>query len=127
MPQIRVWNDNTLPYEEKFGDLDIKILPGKFLDMEADDATRFCGTYRQPLLDGMGNPKRESMKMLRKEFIEPLFDDGTGSFGKGKTEFKCEACGKVCVDQEHLDGHVAAQHLNQLADSTQTKRNNRKR
>jgi len=125
MPKIRVWNDNTVPYEEEFGDNNIKILPGKFLDMEADEAIRFIGQYRQPELDGMGNQLVTSMKMLRKEIIEPLFDDGSGNYLRKATsdDFKCNVCGKICVDQEHLDGHINAKHLNDMADKReQTKR-----
>jgi uncharacterized C2H2 Zn-finger protein len=122
MPKIRVWNDNTVPYTEEFMDEKITILPGKYRDMEADEANRFCGTFGNGIqLDGMGNPTVESMKMLRKEFIEPLFDDGSGKFGMKATsdDFKCNVCGKICIDQEHLDGHVNAQHLNEMADKTE--------
>ena len=117
MPKIRVWNDNTVPYTEEFMDEKITILPGKFRDMEADEAVRFVGQYRSIELDGMGNQTVESMKKLRKEIIEPLFDDGSGKFGmKASDDVKCNVCGKMCVDQEHLDGHVNANHLNQMAD-----------
>ena len=124
MPQIRIWNDNTLPYSEKFMDRDIKILPGKFIDMDADEAIRFLGTYRAPELDGMGQQKPESYKNLRKEIIEPLFDDGTGSqLNKpSQGEFKCLVCGKQCVDEEHLDGHMNANHLNEMADKDEQKK-----
>ena len=115
MAQIRIWNDNTVPYKETFREREIHILPGKYVDMEADEATQFLGTYCPVEVDGMGNPTRESMKMLRREFIEPLFDDGTNNF-KASDDFKCNVCGKVCVDQEHLDGHINANHLDAMAD-----------
>ena len=118
MPQIRIWNDNTVPYKELFGDDQINILPGKFIDMEADDGIRFLGTYNQPKFDGMGNPTTESLKMLRKEIIEPLFDDGT-MMPKHDGELTCTVCGKVCVDQEHLDGHINANHLDAMADKNE--------
>ena len=120
MPKIRIWNDNTVPYTEEFMDDTITILPGKYRDMEADEGIRFMGTFGKGIqLDGMGNPKVESLKKLRKEIIEPLFDDGSGNFGAkaaNTDDFKCNVCGKICVDQEHLDGHVNANHLNEMAD-----------
>lgn len=126
MPKIRVWNKNTLPYTETFDDKEIKILPGKSVDMEADDAIRFMGTYKAPEYDGMGVQTRESYKMLEREHIEPLFDDGSGNFGMkagNLDDFKCIVCGKQCVDQEHLDGHVNANHVDDMADkSEQAKR-----
>jgi len=121
MPQIRIWNDNTVPYKERFREQDINILPGKFIDMEADDAIQFLGTYSPIKVDGSGNPTRESMKMLRREFIEPLFDDGTNSFNASE-DFKCNVCGKKCVDQEHLDGHINANHLNEMIDKKEAAR-----
>ena len=126
MPQIRIWNDNTVPYKETFRERDITILPGKFIDMEADEATQFMGTYSPVKVDGSGNPTRESMKMLRREFIEPLFDDGTGAKALND-DFKCNVCGKVCVDQEHLDGHVNANHLDAMADKTEAAKRRNKR
>ncbi len=127
MPKIRIWNDNTVPYTEEFMDDTITILPGKFKDMEADEGIRFLGSFGKGMeLDGMGNPKVETMKKLRKEIIEPLFDDGSGDFNRpkgGTEELKCNVCGKICVDQEHLDGHINANHLNEMADKKeQTKR-----
>lgn len=125
MPQIRIWNDNSVAYSEKFMDRDIKILPGKFLDMDADEGIRFLGTYRAPELDGMGKQKIESMKRLRKEIIEPLFDDGTGSSlskNNPKESIKCNVCGFEAVDQWHLDGHINACHLNEMADKEEQKK-----
>lgn len=119
MPKIRIWNDNSLPYTEKFMDRNIKILPGKYIDMESDEAIRFLGTYRAPELDGMGQQKPESFKMLRKEIIEPLFDDGKGSSlsPKNPTEkIKCNVCGYEAINQWELDGHINACHLNEMAD-----------
>ena len=125
MPKIRIWNDNVHPYTEKFGDEMIKILPGKFLDMEADDAIRFVGTYAPIELDGMGQQKPESYKKLRKEFIEPLFDDGNGSSlakNNPAEAVKCNVCGFQAVDQWHLDGHINACHLDQMADKAEQKK-----
>ena len=126
---MRIWNDNTVAYKEEFGDKMVTILPGKFVDMEADEAVRFMGTYTAIQLDGMGNQKVESMKKLRREIIEPLFDDGSGNYLQKKTpasdEFKCTVCGKECMDQEHLDGHINAQHLDDMVDKKeQAKRMN---
>jgi hypothetical protein len=125
MPQIRIWNDNRVPYEEKFMDRQIKILPGKFVDMDADEGIRFLGTYRNPEFDGMGQQKVESMKMLRKELIEPLFVDDSGSSltAKKPTQaIKCNVCGFEAVDQWHLDGHINACHLNEMADKEEQKK-----
>ena len=125
MPKIRVWNDNMYPYTEKFGDTEIKILPGKFIDMEADDAIRFCGTYSPIELDAGGQQKPESYKKLRKEFIEPLFEDDNGSSLSTKNpgqKIKCNVCGFEAVDQWHLDGHINACHLEQMADKDEQKR-----
>ena len=125
MPQIRIWNDNSVAYSEKFMDRDIKILPGKYLDMDSDEGIRFLGTYRAPELDGMGQQKIESMKRLRKEIIEPLFDDGTGSSlskNNPTEKIKCNVCGFEAVDQWHLDGHINACHLNEMADKEEQKK-----
>ena len=125
MPQIRIWNDNSVAYSEKFMDRDIKILPGKYLDMDSDEGIRFLGTYRAPELDGMGQQKIESMKRLRKEIIEPLFDDGAGSSlskSNPTEKIKCNVCGFEAVDQWHLDGHINACHLNEMADKEEQKK-----
>lgn len=125
MPKIRIWNDNAHIYTEKFMDREIKILPGKYLDMEADEGIRFLGTYKAPELDGTGQPKPESFKKLRREIIEPLFDDGTGSSLSKKNpgeRIVCNVCGFEAVDQWHLDGHINACHLNEMADKDEQKR-----
>jgi len=41
---VKVWNDNTYPYSEKFRGKEVVIEAGKFVEMEYDQAIIFKGT-----------------------------------------------------------------------------------
>ena len=123
MPKIRIWNDNTVAYKENFKGEEIMILPGKYKDMEVNEGIQFLGTFKQPEYDGSGVQTIESMKKLRKEIIEPLFADPNAPKIVSDTDsLVCPVCKKVCVDQEHLDGHINANHLNEMADKKEKAR-----
>jgi len=113
MPKTRVWNDHVLEHVETLGDKEIRIKPGAYIDMEWDEAVRLVGQYRAIELDGVGQQKPESMKVLRKEQIEPLWTDDQRVGTKTTTAFTCQACGMSCVDEDHLAGHIQNQHATQ--------------
>jgi hypothetical protein len=67
--KVRVVNDNTYPYSEKFKGADINIDPGKYVEMERDEAVLFLGQFNSIERDVDGRPHPKSYKKLRIEKI----------------------------------------------------------
>jgi hypothetical protein len=108
MSQIKVWNENSYPYEEKFRDNLIKIPPKGHVLMEKDEADTFFGTFKPPVLDGDGNHHPSGFKMLR---LEPV-----GKQEAAAAVFPCNVCNYKASSAEDLDEHSDANHLDRLVD-----------
>lgn len=106
---VRVWNDNSKLYTEKYKDEEVKIAPKAFVVMEESDAVAFLGQYTSIKKDGQGNALNP--KMLRLERADNALDGYTPYAAP-----KCMACRKEFQTEEELKDHSLKFHESILAD-----------
>lgn len=117
---VKVWNDNILPFTQKFKDEQINIPSKGFIKMQWDDAQQFLGTYFQPEYDGTGQQKPESYKMLRIEGKPPHLQNV-------HTETVCAACGDKFASESDLNSHIDRHHLDEMEDQKVAQKRRAKR
>jgi hypothetical protein len=105
--KAKIWNDHTKDYSEKFKDEMVTIPAKQFVVMEKPDADQFMGQYVPIQRDGQG--KDLSLKMLRLEVI-PADAPQSGQ------SFACMACNKAMPTEKELQQHIAANHIEQMAE-----------
>lgn len=120
MYQVRVYNDNIYPYQEKYKGELIVIPPKQFVEMDLFDAAEFLGQYTPIVVDGGGAPLAKSFKMLR--VVRP-----DGFKAEEKKEILCNACGKKFESTLELDAHVNEFHVENLVDEDEQKKRRKKR
>ncbi len=87
--QVKVWNNNIHPYQEKFRDNLIRIEPNSFVEMDEDEADYFLQTFCPPKKDSQGRPDPLFFKKLKVEVPDevlaarrardPLVNHATGA------------------------------------------------
>jgi len=98
MQQAKVWNDNKYPHIEKYKGKIIEIQPGKYVEMDRDEALQFQGQFKAPKKLGNGVDDPRHFKMIRLEAppaeaeYNPLTNPVTG---------------KVCASPEELKADLA--------------------
>lgn len=115
MTQVKVYNDNHLPYKEEFEDEMIVIKPNSFIIMDEEKAVMFKGRYRQIERDGGGVQKPESFKKIRIAYFQAGEE-------KKVNELRCQACSFVANSKDELDAHINEDHLEQLLDKDEYKK-----
>ena len=104
---VKVFNDNKFVFEQSFRGENIRIEPGKFIEMPWDDAIQFKSMYFPPKYDGSGVQKPESYKMIRIE----------GSPQHETAAMKvCSCCGDKFLTDAELESHINKNHLDQMQD-----------
>jgi hypothetical protein len=104
----RVWNDNLYDFSGTFKEKPIKIVAGKFLDMDPFEGNDFVSQY-SPIVKGAdGQPLPSSYKKLRKEFI--YSDSAPQSPTIESKKNKCNCCGHTASNKADLEAHIKAQH-----------------
>jgi hypothetical protein len=73
MSNVRVYNTNNHPFEQKFRDSIIKIPAGKFIEMDREEAVAFKSQWYPVTLDYNGNVDPKSYKRLT---IKPIPTEG---------------------------------------------------
>jgi hypothetical protein len=118
--QVKVWNDNFHPYEEKFQGTFIRIEPHKCIEMDYDQAVLFLGTFIgfKRKKDGTQDPK--SFKKLRidaedKKEVILARSHSMDSEDKEKV-FLCHVCRKEFLTKKGLEKHIKDKHLSEMAD-----------
>ncbi len=109
MALVKVYNTNTHVLEERFRDQQIKIMPGKYIVMDEEEAHLYRCQFKPIMIDGDGGKDPRGFKMLR---IEPHTKDEV----KTPEGFVCHACNHEALCQEDLDTHIDEKHLDQLQD-----------
>lgn len=112
MSVVRVYNDNTYPYTERFEDEMITINPGAYLIMEENKANRFKGSFNAPKKTPQGAPDPTSYKMIRlaphKVEVQEVKPE--------PAKFLCQFDGQEFESQEALDKYIDENHLDKLQD-----------
>jgi len=109
MPTVKVWNDNTIAFTEKFKGEQIHIAAGKFLEMDYEEAIEFRGQYHKMEFDGDGTQLRSSYKMIRVE--NPEF-----GLHEKVSATKCQSCAQLFGSDDELDVHIRQYHIPEMAD-----------
>jgi len=120
MYQVRVYNDNIYPYQEKFKGEMLTIQPKQYIEMDLFDAAEFLGQYTPIVVDGGGAPIPKSYKMLR--VVRP-----DNFKAEEKKEILCNACGMKFDTAIELDDHVNEKHVENLVDEDEQKKRRKKR
>lgn len=116
MPQVKVWNENTHPFEQKFKDMDIKIAAKAFILMDEDDAYNFKGTYAPPKYNADGKDLPEGYKMIRIEHGTDLGKLETPSASKQADANVCMACRYQAANPKDLEEHSKTHASQSLKD-----------
>ena len=115
MPMAKVYNDNFLPFTQKFEEETIYIEANHFITMDYEKATSFAATYFPMQLDVGGRQKPESYKKVR---VEKLGDTESVKLNP----LRCQGCSFIGVDKKDLDEHVTERHLHMLVDKDEYKK-----
>lgn len=114
MGLAKVWNDNDLPFEQKFKGEVIKIPARSYIEMPYEEAISFK-SYPYPMKkDGMGQQTKESYKMIRIE--------GKREEANVVTAFRCHADGSLHPTQDALNSYVQQNHKETQVEPTEKKK-----
>lgn len=107
MAACKLWNLNTIDFEQEHNGEIIKIPAKGFVVMDFEEACTFKAKfYMPPEKDGMDQPLIKNMKMLKLE------RDPNVSYGESKPH--CPVCREVLTSWDALDSHTAAMHQAQV-------------
>lgn len=119
--QVKVWNDNVHPYEERFQGEFIRIEPHKYVSMDYDKAVLFLGTFSGIMIKGDGLHDPKSFKKLRIDTDDRKEVIMSRSHMNDKDDkekvFVCHACTKEFLTKKGLERHVKEKHLSEMADN----------
>lgn len=108
---VKVLNENHYPYEENFRGKNIRIEPGKSIEMDHGEAVVFLGTMPPNVKvdkNGLQDPK--TYKKLR-------IVKGGGKLPEAKVAgFRCEKDGKVFQTEAELKQHIADNYAEDMVD-----------
>jgi hypothetical protein len=98
MALVKVWNDNSLPFKQKFKGETYEIAPHSYIEMEYDLAVAFKSSPVPMTFDGQG-PTPAGYKMIRVEGRRPV-DDSVKAW-------KSHVDGSLHVSKEAAEAHDA--------------------
>ena len=93
---VRVFNDNSFLYSEKYKGKVYDIQPGASVEMEEDDAEHFLSQYTPVVKRGDNTPDPRFFKMLR-------IDPPLGSREHKANPLMVHAAGKVAANAEEFE------------------------
>jgi hypothetical protein len=108
---VKVWNDNTYPYEEVFMGKTVKIAPKDFVEMKLPHAEKFLGTFPSPTVDGSGQQNPATYKMLR--ISQGNVDHKQA---EARAQLICTRCSYEASSSVDLEEHIDSKHLDELED-----------
>lgn len=100
MGMVKVWNDNTHVYKEKFKGDNIVISAKNYITMEEGEALLFKGTFSSIMKDADGNHDPRGFKKIRLEKIKEENDEP-----KIVETNRCNVCKFIAVTQLELTEH----------------------
>ena len=124
MAKVKVWNDNTVAWTEKFKGDDVKIPPRGYIEMEFYEAHEFKGQFSPIKVRADGTQDPGSFKMIR---VEPLEQKNEGEIEDGQEIFPCNLCRKVYTTEEALLKHSESAHSAQMVTDPEAEKHAPKR
>lgn len=111
MPNVQVWNDNSVDHVEKFRGDEIKIKSKSFIVMDSEDAYLFKGQFFPPKFNKSKLQTIESMKCIR------IVEDFNVKKEVSKTDANsCMKCGFKAESQAGLKSHIRSKHVDSMVD-----------
>lgn len=114
--QVKVWNDNVLPFTQDFEDYTVTIAANRFITMDIEKAQLFLGKYYPIERDQGGVQTVRSYKKLRIEEVDQAL------LAKEVEPLRCMACTFIGIDKNDLDNHITHAHLGQMLDKDEVKK-----
>jgi len=108
--KVKVWNDNTFDYHEKFQDEDIIIKAKSYIEMDDDKAVLFKGTMNKMEFDGSGVPLPQSYKRIR---VEGLYDHLRKPTPLPQHHV-CQFDGKELSSEAELNQYIADNYIDKI-------------
>jgi hypothetical protein len=99
--KVKVWNDNFLPFEQRFKGEKIRIEANSFIEMEHDDAVQFKSYPHAMKFDGMNQQDPSSFKKIRIDGRPVATDDKV-------VAYRCQRDGTLHPSKEALEAHIAS-------------------
>jgi hypothetical protein len=109
---VKVWNENTHPYTEKFRNVLRVIEPKSYIEMDEDEAEYFLAKFTAPVKDAQNRPDPRFFKKLR---IERSADHQK----KQDNQLVCHANGQKAATAQELK-EVLSNFTHMLADKDDT-------
>lgn len=113
---VKVWNDHSKDYSEKYDDKIYLIKAKNFIELDEDEARELVRRWSPIIKDGAGNDANP--KMLRMEYDPYLYAKKMGQpiDDEDKPVFTCMACNKTFESQKGLDTHIKIKHKELIID-----------
>jgi uncharacterized C2H2 Zn-finger protein len=124
MAKVKVWNDNTVTWNEKFKGDDVKIPAKGYVEMEFYEAHEFKGQFSPIKVKADGTQDPGSFKMIR---VEPLEETAAGEIEDGQEIFPCNLCRKVFTTEAALLKHSDAAHADRMVNDPEAEKHAPKR
>lgn len=110
MGMVEVWNDNELPFRQRFKEVQINIPANSKIVMDSEEAVLFRSLFFQPQLDADGVQLKSSYKKIR--IGKMLTEDEA----EKSEEHICHMDGQKFASKAAYDQHIDEEHLNDLLD-----------
>jgi len=124
MAKVKVWNDNTYVYQDKFKGQEIVIQPKDFILMESDEAIQFKSAF-----PGFGLKRKASgqqdpstFKMIRIEVIDEKQLQAEQEARAKQALKTCQLCSFEAQSDIELDRHVTEAHLDSMIDKEEAQK-----
>jgi len=106
--KVKVWNNNTVEWKEKFKGEDIVIPSKGYIEMEFYEAHEFKGQFAPIKIKGDGTQDPTSFKMIKVDALKQEEKDELEE--EGQEVYPCNLCKKVYSTEGALVKHSEAQH-----------------
>lgn len=108
--KVKVWNNNTVDWKEKFKG-ELIVIPSKgYIEMEFYEAHEFKGQFSPINIKGDGTQDPTSFKMIK---VDPPVQLEAAESDADEV-FPCNVCKKVYTTEGALVKHSEAQHADRM-------------
>ena len=118
--RVKVWNRNIYPFSQVFKGDKIFIEPGKFIEMDYDEAVLFKSSATPIVRDTSGQDDPRFFKMIEidPEDVKRIYDFRSNNANTDPSIMKyvCHMCTKEFVTKKGLLKHIKTNHLDAMGD-----------